>query len=271
MQSTLVLNRHILYLLVGLIAPMLTCHAQNLKTNGNPAQGDTTAPKFGIPKPAIPGAVLVKVIDEVTQLPLSGVQVQFTGQATFVLPTDVNGTVLLINLEEGSYTVTFSRAGYESNVILVEVLPGDIIVLASDLVTLVPKGSGSGPLLNLFLSVLDKNTSTPVADPDISLEPTVGFGPVDVGSGIYAYLAIPIVDYEVVVKAHGYADEIISISNPNLFEDRDVFMTRINPLVNLNCNGNKSLAFEGLRDAMADLFVLGLSLVTLTVISRMRS
>jgi large repetitive protein len=88
-------------------------------TTATVAPGATTT--AGVTLVPEPGAISGAVTDSITGIPIPGATVAYdTGSST----TDSNGIFALSGLDEGSYTITASAPGYETESLPVAVAPG---------------------------------------------------------------------------------------------------------------------------------------------------
>ena len=255
--------------MAGLLLPFSYAHAQGVLAVGAPAEAGDAVRSPKISKQVIGGVVVVFVVDGETQLPLAGVRVDISGPDNDTGFTNLDGAYAFPALSEGRYEVVFSLSGYESNAILVDVQAGGIVALAGDVITLFPKSSGGGPFMNLYLTVRDERSRLLIDNPSITLDPEVGIEPVEVESGVFAYLSIPIVEYAITVSKDGYADESFSLRNPNLLVDIEVLMTPNFALVNLDCNGTRRAEWNGRSGLRGDVLVLAMVLGALLLIRRL--
>jgi TolB protein len=77
-------------------------------------------------EPTVFGIVKGKVIDDMTDLPLSGVTVT-TSPSTAVITTDANGNFILTNVPVGAATIRTEYSGYRTNTEAVTVLENDTV------------------------------------------------------------------------------------------------------------------------------------------------
>jgi hypothetical protein len=210
-------------------------------------------------KAIIPSSVFVEIRDAATQAPIPGALASIVLDPEAEPVTAISGSDGLLFfpvLAAGDYIITFSAAGYEDFVIPIMVLPGEfIVIIATEFISMIPKSSGSGPLMNLYLTVKDE-AGNALSDPDIEADPSLGVAPIEVTAGVFAYLAVPIVEYDIRVRADGYVDKLVPINNPDLFVEEEVVMRRaVPPLPGIDCAGGG--AGGGARRVRADLLVVG--------------
>ncbi len=157
-----------------------------------------------VEKPKI-GSITGVVTDAKTGAPLSGVQI-ILKEKNQTHTTDQTGAFRFDSLPEGTYTVSFNRAGYVPRTEIVNVKAGSPTVFN---VSLAPVEKNVGTLLG---KVIDKETGNPIAGAVISVE---GVGSVQTDqSGLYRLENIPVGGKTVKVAAPGYKEtaEVIKIA-----------------------------------------------------------
>ncbi len=212
------------------------------------------------------------VVDQVTGLPIPAVEavllsnsdeeIEFVGQ-------EEGGYITFVAIPYDDYTLMLNAEEYDPLTVQIEIEVGTLIrEEVRRVLPMMPKSGGPGPGMQLYITILDEITGVPLTNPEIRITPPVSAIPIEVKVGVYAYLGVDIQEYDIMVSAAGYDDKLFRLTNPNLFADVVIELTPANVLTSLNCNGSKTLVLGNLHNAFADLFVLGLSLVSLTAIGR---
>lgn len=138
----------------------------------------------------MPGTVAGTVTDSVTGQPLTTVAVAVAGRQ---LNTDATGAFSFGGLQEGSYSVSFTKSGYSSQTLNTSVAPNGNTILNSSLVPLPATLTGT---------VTDSVTNQPVSGAAISYS---GGSTVTSGSGAYTITGVQEGSYQISASASGYA------------------------------------------------------------------
>jgi len=123
---------------------------------------------------------------------------------------------------------------------------------------MIRKSSGAGVGASLFLTVTDLYTFMPIGFAQIDLQPLADSDSKHLGDGIYTYPFLSEEEYDIVVTAEGYEDELISLSINEPLEDLMVRMTPIGRLPSLNCGGGLGRSTNGFPGSLGDLLLFGL-------------
>ena len=157
-----------------------------------------------VEKPKV-GSITGVITDAKTGAPLSGVQI-ILKEKNQTYTTDQTGAFRFDSLPEGTYTVSFNKAGYVPRTEIVNVKAGSPTVFN---VSLAPVEKNVGALLG---KVIDKETGNPIAGAVVSVE-GVGSAQTD-QSGLYRLENIPVGAKTVKVAAPGYKEtaEVMKIA-----------------------------------------------------------
>jgi phosphatidylinositol-3-phosphatase len=153
--------------------------------------------RVGAPASSISGTVT----DSVTQAPISGATVSYSGGST---TTNGSGGYTMTNVAPGTYTVTASATGYTSQSAQVSVTAG---MTTTQSFTLVP------PPGRITGTVTDSVTTAAISSATISYGGADGSGSTTTGTdGTYTLDMVPEGSYTVSVSAPGYTTQSAPVS-----------------------------------------------------------
>ncbi|HEO71325.1 MAG TPA: hypothetical protein ENN80_08680, partial [Candidatus Hydrogenedentes bacterium] len=150
------------------------------------------APRIGLGG-LVPSVLLLVVVDENTQMPISGACVQL---ATIEGSTDHNGVCTFANTPSGLHTVEVSHRDYAHGAATVYIGYGETAAITIELQRL--KG-------DLRVTVLDATTNEPIEGAVVALSPS-GLAGITAGDGTCQFNNVAVGRYNVSASAQGLAE-----------------------------------------------------------------
>ncbi|RLA48088.1 MAG: hypothetical protein DRR06_00640 [Gammaproteobacteria bacterium] len=150
------------------------------------------------------------VVDASTGLRLAGAQVLLSGTTNYSVSTDSAGAFFLSDIDEGSYSLAISAAGYHASSSAVSLTAGsnyDYRIQLNAIGTVLDDTPG-----DLGGRIVDGTTGLPLAGADVSLD---GVGSIVSGpSGLFGFAEVARGDHSLAISAAGYTSASYNLNYP---------------------------------------------------------